>query len=100
MKAPIGAQGGSRYCQDTEAESLASLNTRRPDVQRRAAELFATLGPRISAVEDRFAKQFGWNLYRANQLWETNPAHKAGAQAFAHITRGAAHEIRRTEPLH
>jgi hypothetical protein len=39
---------------------LEYLKTQRPDVQRRASELFAPLGPRIRAVEADFAKRYGW----------------------------------------
>jgi hypothetical protein len=44
-----------------------------PDVQRRAEELLTHLGPEISAVEERFAREHGWTPNQATRVWETNP---------------------------
>jgi hypothetical protein len=44
--------------------------TGRPHLERRAAELLATLGPRISAVEEAFAKSHGWTPNRESRIWE------------------------------
>jgi hypothetical protein len=30
------------------------------DVQRRVSELLPTLGPKISAIEEAFARKYGW----------------------------------------
>jgi hypothetical protein len=48
--------------------------TGRPDLQRRGYELLATLGPRISEIEDRFARDYGWTPDKSTRVWETNPA--------------------------
>jgi hypothetical protein len=50
----------------------------RPHVQRAAAELLATLGPRVAAVEDRFAKAHGWTVNPGSRIW-TRP----GFETFA-----------------
>jgi len=49
---------------------LSVLRGARPDVQRRAAELLSTLGPRVSSVEDSFAKSHGWTPDKATRAWE------------------------------
>jgi hypothetical protein len=41
------------------------------------AEILAALGPRISAVEDAFAKRYGWTPDKSTRVWERNPAYKA-----------------------
>ena len=48
--------------EDPNGESYKQgLGTARsPDVQRRAAELLATLGPRVDAVNQWAAQKFGW----------------------------------------
>jgi hypothetical protein len=46
-----------------------------PDVQRRAAELLATLGPRIAAVNERYAKNYGWTHGPQRRFWE-EPAYQ------------------------
>jgi hypothetical protein len=51
----------------------AISGTGRPDLSRRAAELLATLGPRISEIEEDFHNRFGWTPNRASRLWETSP---------------------------
>ena len=67
---------------------LQGLRTLRPDIQRRAAELLATLGPRVSKVEDAFAKQHGWTPDKATRVWETNPAYAKHAEKFKDIEPG------------
>ena len=47
--------------------------TGRPDVQRAAAELLATLGPRVSQIEEDFAHRLGWTPNRDTRVWETSP---------------------------
>jgi hypothetical protein len=46
--------------------------TGRPDLQRAAAQLLATLGPRVGQVEDDFANRLGWTPDRGSRVWE-NP---------------------------
>jgi hypothetical protein len=58
---------------------LEGLRSLRPDVQRRAAELFATLDPRVSKVEEQFAGKYGWTPNRAKRVWETNPGYKTSS---------------------
>ena len=72
--------GGENYIQ--------GLRSLRPDVQRRAAELLATLGPRISEIENAFAKQHGWTPNESTRIWETNPAYAKHADKFKDITPG------------
>jgi hypothetical protein len=52
-------------------EALAG--TGRPDLQRRSSELLATLGPRLSQVEEQFAQTHGWSPDRATRVWEQSP---------------------------
>jgi hypothetical protein len=70
------------------ADYLEGLRTLRPDVQRRAAELLATLGPRISKVEDAFAATHGWTPDPSTRIWETNPAYAQNAERFKNVTPG------------
>ena len=42
----------------------------RPDVARTADELYAALGPKIAAVEDDFAKRYGWHPDVATRFWQ------------------------------
>ena len=49
---------------------LQGLRSLRPDVQRRAAELFATLGPRISKVEEAAAESRGWKSDHQKRIWD------------------------------
>lgn len=49
---------------------------RSPDLQRRAAELLATLGPRLDAVDQQFAKTHGWTYGPQRRFWE-EPAYQA-----------------------
>jgi hypothetical protein len=51
----------------------AITGTGRPDLERRSAELLATLGPRVSQVEDHFANQLGWTPDRSSRIWENSP---------------------------
>jgi hypothetical protein len=44
-----------------------------PDVQRRPAEPLANLGPKISQVEEGFARDHGWTSNRSTRVWGTNP---------------------------
>jgi hypothetical protein len=53
---------------------LEMVHRLKPDVQRRVSELLATLGPKISAVEEHFARKYGWTPDRASRVWERNPA--------------------------
>jgi hypothetical protein len=53
--------------------TTAISGTGRPDLSRRAAELLATLGPRVSKIEEDFHNRFGWTPDRASRLWETAP---------------------------
>jgi len=43
------------------------------DLQRRAKEALAVLGPRIAKVQDDFAQRYGWTPNRATRVWETDP---------------------------
>ena len=47
--------------------------TGRPDLERRAAEILATLGPRVSQIENDFAAQHGWTPDPGTRVWETSP---------------------------
>ena len=58
---------------------LEGLRSLRPNVQRRATELLATLGPRVSKVEEQFAGKYGWTPNRATRVWETNPGYKTSS---------------------
>jgi hypothetical protein len=49
--------------------------TRSPDLQRRAAELLATLGKRVAEVDDRYAAQHGWTHGPQTRWWE-DPQHQ------------------------
>jgi hypothetical protein len=49
---------------------------RSPDLQRRAAELLATLGERVDAVNQHYAKTYGWTYGPQRRFWE-EPAYKA-----------------------
>lgn len=50
---------------------FGQLQGRRPDLQRRATELLAALRPRVSQVEQEFAKRFGWTpSERAAAEWQ------------------------------
>jgi hypothetical protein len=60
----------------------------KPDVQRRVSELLATLGARISAVEEHFARKYGWTPDRASRVWERNPAYAGRQGAFGQIPVG------------
>jgi hypothetical protein len=44
--------------------------TGRPHLERAAAELLASLGPRIGKVEEDFARHFGWTPNRESRVWE------------------------------
>jgi hypothetical protein len=53
---------------------LAAISgTGRPDVERRAAEVLANLGPRVSEVENQFQASHGWTPDPATRVWENNP---------------------------
>lgn len=75
--------------QNGAEDYLQGLRTLRPDVQRRAAELLATLGPSISKVEDGFAKTHGWTPDKSTRVWETNPAYAKHADKFKGIVPGS-----------
>jgi hypothetical protein len=47
--------------------------TGRPDLQRAGAQLLATLGPRVSQIEEDFHDRLGWTPDRASRIWETSP---------------------------
>ena len=63
-------------------------------VQRRATELFATLGPAVSKVDEAFAATHGWTPSRSNRIWELNPAYKQHEAKF----RDARQEFLKNEP--
>jgi hypothetical protein len=46
--------------------------TGRPHLERAAAELLGTLGPRVAKVEEDFARTHGWTPNRESRVWE-NP---------------------------
>lgn len=48
---------------------------RSPDLQRRAAELLATLGPRVDAVNQAYAQRYGWTAGPQRRFWE-EPAYQ------------------------
>jgi hypothetical protein len=73
---PEEADPATDWRNDNGQNYLAGLRSLRPDVQRRSAELLATLGPRISAIEDAFAKEKGWTPNPGTRVWERNPAYK------------------------
>jgi hypothetical protein len=62
---------------DTNGESYKQgLGTARsPDVQRRAAKLVATLGPRIDTVNQWAAKKFGWTGHQKG-FWNDPAYHQ------------------------
>jgi hypothetical protein len=68
---------------------LQGLRALRPDIQRRAAELLATLGPSISKVEDGFSKTHGWTPDKSTRVWETNPAYAKHADKFKGVVPGS-----------
>jgi hypothetical protein len=51
----------------------AIAGTGRPDLERRASQLLATLGPRVSEVEEHFAQTHGWTPDRSTRIWEHSP---------------------------
>ena len=67
---------------------LAGLRSLRPDVQRRSAELLATLGPKISETQDAFADAHGWTPNPSTRIWDTNPAFKKYQDVLSDITPG------------
>jgi hypothetical protein len=46
------------------------------------------LGPRISRVEESFAKKYGWTPARSSRVWENNPAYAEHAAEAAQIAIG------------
>jgi hypothetical protein len=42
--------------------------------------------PRISRVEEAFAKKYGWTPDRASRVWERNPAYAARQAEFANLS--------------
>jgi hypothetical protein len=83
-----GFYESSDWSKDGGENYLQGLRSLRPDVQRRAAELLATLGPRISEVENAFSKTHGWTPNKSTRIWETNPAYAQHADKFKNITPG------------
>ena len=67
---------------------LEESRARRPDVQRRIAELLATLGPAVSQVEADFAKRYGWTPDPTSRFWERNPAYQAHQAEFGNVPVG------------
>jgi hypothetical protein len=61
---------------DGETYRLGLGATRSPDLQRRAAELLATLGEKVSAINDRYAKDYGWTQGPQRRFWE-EPAYQS-----------------------
>jgi len=56
---------------------LSSLYRGRPHLQRAAEEIFSTLGPKIAAIEDEFARQNRWTPDRSTRFWEAPGFRKA-----------------------
>ncbi len=80
------AKADSRYAENNWQENpngedyLRRISeTGRPHLERAAAELLASLGPRIGKVEEDFAKHFGWTPNRDSRVWE-HPAIQQHAQ--------------------
>jgi hypothetical protein len=63
------------WSEDPRGQSyLAAITgTGRPDLERRAAEILATLGPRVSEVENHFRDTLGWTPDPSTRVWENNP---------------------------
>jgi hypothetical protein len=61
-----------------QSYTRAAAGTGRPNLQRRADDLYAALGPRISAVEDYFAHKYGWTPNRDTRFWEQPGQASAG----------------------
>ena len=61
---------------------LQGLRSLRPDVQRKAAEVLATLGPAISRVEEAFATKLGRTADAKSRLWEPTPPTKSTKQTI------------------
>jgi hypothetical protein len=53
-----------------------------PGLQARTADLLAVLGPRISAIEEKFAQKYGWTPNRDTRIWETSPLIQQHGQAL------------------
>ena len=49
-------------------ETIASYQ--RPDLARAADAVCATFGPKVAAVEDEFAKRYGWQPDKDTRFWE------------------------------
>lgn len=49
---------------------LSGAPTRRPDLLRRIDDILSALGPKVSAIQDRFANQYGWTVNPATRLWQ------------------------------
>jgi hypothetical protein len=45
----------------------------RPDLQGRAAEFLSALGPKVAAIQDRYAQRYGWTPNPAVRVWERQP---------------------------
>ena len=71
--------------------SIASYN--RPDLVRASDQLLAALGPQVAAVEDDFAKRYGWKPDPSTRVWE-RPAAVAGQVTHQVIQASAG------QPLH
>jgi hypothetical protein len=63
------SKNGERYSQGIGAEGS-------PDVQRRAADLLAALGPRVDAINEHYAATRGWTPSPTGAVWE-RPGFKA-----------------------
>jgi hypothetical protein len=59
MMRPIMAMSRNNWRKYNGHGYLEESRRLRPDVQRRVSELLATLGPRISAAEEAFARRYG-----------------------------------------
>ena len=80
------------------ADYLKAVKSLRPDVQRRVAEVLATLGPDVSRVEDTIAAKHGWTPDPSTRLWETNPAYQKYRDEIAKITPGVPPKPWASEP--
>jgi hypothetical protein len=49
---------------------LSGAPTRRPDLQRRSADVLATHGPRVEAIQRGYAEQYGWTANPAAWVWK------------------------------
>lgn len=70
--------------------TIAGYN--RPDVARTSDQLLAALGPKVAAVEDDFAKRYGWTPDLNTRFWEQNTTAPKVTREVVNATPG--------QPLH